>query len=172
MAQDQSQYLRWVIPSHRKPERGRTWYIIAGLIVLICCFFSFFTFSAWRIVFLGLNSNFLFILIIILSLIIMIINDSQPTEMLNVELGPEGFRLAAHFYSYDEIKNFAVIYKPKQSVKQLYFESKASLRPRISIPLRNMDALTVRNFLVRYLDEDLERDNIPLSEQLTKVLKL
>jgi len=46
------------------------------------------------------------------------------------------------------------------------------MHPRLSVPLRRMDALTVRNFLVRYLDEDLTRTVPPLSEQLTKLLKL
>ncbi len=92
--------------------------------------------------------------------------------MINFELGPEGIKIGSKFYDYDDIANFCVLYKPKQSIKKLYFEFKTSTRPRLSIPLRRMDALTVRNFLIRYLDEDLERNNEPLSEQLTKLLKL
>ena len=92
--------------------------------------------------------------------------------MVNVELSPEGLKLGQKFYSYDELKNFCVLYRPKESIKNLYFEFKNNMRPRLSLPLRNLDALTVRNFLVRYLDEDLERSNPPLSEQLTKLLKL
>ena len=98
--------------------------------------------------------------------------EKRPPEMINFELGPEGIKIGGKFYDYDDIKNFCVLYKPKQSIKQLYFEFKSSARQRLSIPLRRMDALTVRNFLVRYLDEDLERTNKPLSEQLTKLLKL
>ena len=56
--------------------------------------------------------------------------------------------------------------------KQLYFEYKSGLKPRLSIPLRRMDVLVVRNFLIKYLDEDLDRTDPPLSEQLTKVMKL
>jgi hypothetical protein len=91
---------------------------------------------------------------------------------VDVEIGPEGVKIGAKFFDYDEIKNFSVLYKPKQSVKSMYLEFKNSMRPRLAIPLRRMDALTVRNYLVRYLDEDLERTDPPLSEQLTKLLKL
>jgi len=166
------QYLRWQVPEYRLPKRNRNWYIIAGIFVIICLFFCFFTIRGWHLIFLGLGSNFLFALIIILSIIIMIINGKRSPLMIDFELGPEGVKIGRRFYDYDDFKNFSVIYKPKQGVKNLYLEHKASLSQRLSIPLRSQDALTIRNFLVRYLDEDLERTDIPLSEQLTKLLKL
>lgn len=172
MPQNEPKYIRWAVPEYRRPERSKYWYTIAGIIALICLFLCFFSFEGWSLVFLGARSNFLFALIIIAATIISILNENRPTIMVNVELGPEGVRVGQSFYDYDELKNFCVLYKPKMSLKNLYFEFKASLRPRLSLPLRRLDALTVRNFLVRYLDEDLERTNPPLSEQLTKLLKL
>ncbi len=102
----------------------------------------------------------------------MIINDSRPALMVDFEIGPEGIKIGQKFYDYDELKNFTVLYKPRESVKSLYFEFKNSMHPRLAIPLRRMEALTVRNLLVKYLDENLDRTEIPLSEQLTKLLKL
>jgi len=165
-------YLQWQVPEYRVPERGRVWYITAAVFLFFCIFFSFFTITNWKIVFLSYDSNFLFVLIIIIAAAIMYVNEKRPPEMINFELGPEGVKIGSKFYDYDELKNFCVLYKPKQSIKNLYFEFKNSARLRLSVPLRRMDALTVRNFLVRYLDEDLERANPPLSEQLTKLLKL
>jgi len=172
MAESLSQYLRWEIPEYRKPERSRRWYTAAIIIAAVLVFFCFFAFRDWRLVFLGLGSNFLFALIIVIAAIVVIIKDSQPPLMIKFEIGPEGIKLGGAFYDYDQFKNFCVLYKPKQSIKNLYLEYKNGLRPRLSIPLRRMDALTVRNFLARYLDEDLERTGPPLSEQLTKLLKL
>ncbi|MDD2684380.1 MAG: hypothetical protein PHY21_09700 [Candidatus Cloacimonetes bacterium] len=172
MPENKQKYLRWQIPEYHKPKRSRNWYIAALIFALIALFFCFFTIQSWQLVFLGMASNFLFALIILTAIIIMIINDSQPAMMVDFELGPEGVKIGRRFYDYDEIKNFAVIYKPKDSVKNLYMEYKNSIRPRLSVPLRRQDALTVRNFLIRYLDEDLDRTDPPLSEQLTKLLKL
>lgn len=172
MPQNNPQYLRWSIPDYRQPARSRNWYIAAGIIVFICLFFSFFSFDSWHLIFLGVSSNFLFALIIVIAAMIMILNSAQPATMINFELGPEGVKLGPNFYDYDLFKNFSVLYKPKQSIKTLYLEFKSTMRPRISVPLRRMDALTVHNFLTRYLDEDFERLNPPLSEQLTKLLKL
>ncbi|HBA36656.1 TPA: hypothetical protein DCZ15_02150 [Candidatus Falkowbacteria bacterium] len=165
-------YIRWSVPEYRTPKRGRNWYIFAGLFVFLCLFFSFFSLQAWRLTFLGPNSNFLFALIIVIAAAIMIVNKNRPPLMVNVELGPEGVKVGRRFYDYDDFKSFAVLYKPKQSLKNLYFERKSSASQRLSLPLRHLDALNVRNFLIKYLDEDLERTNPPLSEQLTKLLKL
>ena len=172
MPQSNSTKLHWQVPEYRVPDRSRTWYIIAAIFIFICLFLSFFTISAWHISFLGYNSNFLFAIIILISAAIMYINETREPEMIEIDLGPEGVKVGGKFYEYTEFKNFSVLYKPKQSLKSLYFEFKRSTHPRISIPLRRMDALTVRSFLVRYIDEDLERENQPLSEQLTKLLKL
>ena len=172
MAQNDPQYIRWQVPEYRVPKRGKKWYMAAGAIVLIMLFFCFFAFRGWHLVFLGTSSNYLFALFIIVVMIIMIINESRPPMMINVELGPEGVKIGSRFYDYDRIKNFVVLYKPRQSLKSVYFEFKGSVQPRISLPLRRLDALTVRNFLVRYLDENLERTEMPLSERLTKWLKL
>ena len=164
--------MRWSVPEYKKMERTRNWYIAAAIVGLICLFFSFFALRSWHLIFLGAGSNFLFALIIIIAAIVMIIAEGQPPIMVEIELGPEGITIGRRFYDYDGFKNFCVLYKPKRSIKNLYLEFKNSVRPRVSIPLRRLDALTVRNFLVQYLDENLERVEPPVSEQLTKLLKL
>ena len=172
MAENTKNYLKWQIPEYRIPERNQRWYTIALSLIVVLLFFCFFTISNWRLVFLGYSSNFLFALILIMAAVITFLNENRPPLILTVTLGPEGINVGSRFYDYDEFKNFCVLYKPKQSVKNLYLEFKNPMRPRLSIPLRRLDALTVRNFLVRYLDEDLERTQPPISEQLTKLLKL
>ncbi len=172
MADNLPQYIRWEIPEYHKQERGRNWYIITSVIALLLLFFCFFAFRDWRLVFLGLSSNFLFALIIIITAMVMIVKENQKPHLIKVELGPEGVKAGPMFFDYDQFKHFSVLYKPKQSVKNLYLEYKNGIRPRLSIPLRRLDALTVRNFLIKYLDEDLDRTDPPLSEQLTKLLKL
>ena len=172
MPSNNSSYLKWSVPEYRIPERSRNWYIAAGIFIFACLFFSFFSFRNWQLVFLGTSANYLFVLIIIMAVIIMVINGSRPPMMIKIEVGPAGIQVGRTFHNYDEFKSFAVLYKPQESVKNLYFEPKGSTRQRLSLPLRHMDPLTVRNLLIKYLNEDLERTEMPLSEQLTKLLKL
>lgn len=166
--------INWEVPEFQKQERSRTWYIIAGLIAFLMIFFSFFSlnFRPLSINYMPGNSNFMFALIIVLFIIIMIITESREAKMVKVKLDGEGLELGNKFYDYDKIKNFCVLYKPKEGLKNLYFELKNVTHFRISLPLNDLDALEVRNFLKRFLDEDLERTAPPISEQLTKLLKL
>ena len=167
------QALSWQVPEYEPKERNRKWYVIASIFLFVCLFFSFFEINSWKIVFLGVNSNFIFALILILSSIIMIINDGQEPVMVEFKIGPEGINIGKRFYDYDQLLHFSIIYKPSVEVKHLYLEFKNSFtHPRLSIHLYDQDPITVRNYLLRYLDEDLERLDPPLSEQLTKLLKL
>ncbi len=174
MPQDMKTQIIWEVPEFRKPQRNKNWYIITGIIAFLMIFFSFFSLSLrpLKFAFLGSNNNFLFALIIILAATIMFIIESREPKMIKVRLDINGVKLGDNFYEYDNIKNFCVLYRPKDSIKNLYFEFKNNLRFRLSIPLRSLDALAVRNFLKRYLEEDLERTHPPVSEQLTKILKL
>ena len=56
--------------------------------------------------------------------------------------------------------------------KNLYFEFNNVLKARISIPLEDMNPVKTRKHLLRFLSEDLERTDIPLSESLSKIFKL
>jgi len=167
------QYLSWQVPEYEQKERDRKWYVIATTFLFIFLFFCFFEISSWKIVFLGVNSNFIFALILVLSTIITLINDGQEPAMVDFKIGPEGINIGKRFYDYDELRHFSVIYKPNMEVKHLYLEFKNSfVHPRLSIHLYEQDPIAVRSYLLRYLDEDLERLGPPISEQLTKLLKL
>jgi hypothetical protein len=172
MADNQTSYIKWQIPEYRIPDRPKTWYSAALVLVVALLFSCFFTITNWRPVFLGYQSNFLFALVIILSAVVMIINENRPPKIIDIKIDSEGITVGSKFYDYDAFRHFSVIYKPKQSVKSLYMEFKNPITPRLSIPLRSLDPLKIRNFLVKYLDEDLERTEPPLSEQLTNRLKL
>ena len=166
------QYIKWQIPEYRIPDRSKTWYTAALILVVALLFSCFFAIENWIPVFLGYESNFLFALIIIMATAITIANENKPPRIVDIKLDTDGIQIGAKFHDYDEFKHFSVIYKPKQSIKNLYLEFKNVITPRLSIPLRSLDALTIRNYLAKYLDEDLERTGPPLSEQLTSRLKL
>lgn len=168
------QYLSWQIEEYDKHERNKYWYIIASLAWLLMIFFSFFTitFSPLSLNFLAYNSNFLFVFILVLFAIITIFNESHDPRMVDFRLGPEGVNIGHHFYDYDELKNFSVIFKPTIETRNLYLEFNNSIRHRLSVPLNGQDPIIVRQYLLRYLKENLDRTQPPVSEQLTKMLKL
>ncbi|MCX6795856.1 MAG: hypothetical protein NT165_04005 [Candidatus Falkowbacteria bacterium] len=164
--------ISWKFTDRNRPERGRRWYIFAGIFLAICLFISFFEIQNWRPVFQGYNSNFLFAVIIILAGIVMFINEHREPGELDFFADGDGLKIGEKFYDYDNIKDFSVLYKPKENLGKLYFEFKNPVQPRISLELGEQNPIAVRNFFLRYLQEDLDRLNEPLSEQLTRVLRL
>jgi len=152
--------IKWQVPEYDEHERGKRWYIFFSVAAFLLVLYAFF------------SNNFLFAVIIIISAIVIVLRDGQKPSLLKVSLASEGVTVGKKFHDYDEFKNFSLIYKPNQEVKNLYFEFNNVLKPRLSLPLKNTDPLLIRKYLLKYLAEDLERKDQPLSEALAKILKL
>ncbi len=150
----------WSVPEYTKYERTKTWYITASIITALLLIYSLWT------------ANFLFAVIIVIAGMVIILHDGGDPVMVRFSITDEGIIIGRKFYDFDEIKNFSIVYKPKKGVKNLYFEFKNALRHRLSIPLRDMNPLPIRENLLKYLDEDLERTDQPVSESIAKILKL
>lgn len=152
--------ISWKIPEYDKHKRGKKWYIISASIGLMFVIFSFF------------SGNFLFAAIIIIGAFIIITHDGQEPVKIDFAITDQGLKVGRNFYDYDVMKNFSIVYKPRENVKNLYFEFKNVVRPRLSIPIENINSLQIRENLLKYLSEDLERTGQPLSEFLAKIFKL
>lgn len=152
--------ISWEVPEYDKHDRAKSWYIKAGLIALLLVIYSF------------LTANFLFAIIVIIVSLVVVLHDGQEPERVVFSISDDGIIIGSRFYDYDDISNFSVVYKPSLEVKNLYFEFKSFFRHRLSIPLENMNPLPIREKLLKYLPEDLERTDQPLSEGLAKLFKL
>lgn len=152
--------MSWRVPEYEKHERGRGWYILAIIFGLI--------FLAYSLT----SGNFLFAAIIVIGALVIILHDGREPMLVDFSLTDQGIIVGQRFYDYDEIKDFSIIYKPHQEVKNLYFEFKSIIKPRLSIPLDNLNPLPIRENLLKYLPEDLERTDQPVSEALAKLFKL
>lgn len=150
----------WEIEEYTRHERTKQWYAIAISVALFLMLFSF------------LTGNFLFAVIIVITALVVILHDGSAPARVRVLLTSEGVSVGRKFYDYDEINDFTVIYKPQHGVKNIYFEFKSVLRHRLSVPLLMQDPLQIREFLLQYLEEDLDRTDQPLSEALAKIFKL
>lgn len=150
----------WQIPEYEKHKRTKLWYVMIIIIALALLLFAFFT------------KNFLFAVIIIMAGFVIILHDGREPELVKITVTDEGIIVGRKFYDYDEIKDFSIVYKPSQGIKNLYFEFKSAVRHRLSIPLLGMNPLQIREYLLKYLPEDLERTDQPLSEGLARLFKL
>ncbi len=152
--------IRWQVSEHNTYERGKNWFILFSFIVGICLLYSLF------------SQNFLFAVIIIIAGLTILMHDSEEASMIKFALTDEGVILGKKFYDYDEFENFALVYKPSQGIKNLYFEFKSNITPRLSIPLDDINPVKLHKILSDYVDEDHERTDPPVSEEISRFLKI
>ncbi len=152
--------IAWEVPEYHKHDRGRWWYIIFAVICMGLIIQAIFT------------GNFLFAVILVIAGFVIIINDARHPAPVSVRITTEGVMVGRKFYDYDEMKHFAIVYKPAEDLKRLYFEFKTVTKPRLSVALFDINPLYIREHLTKYLSEDLERLDEPTSEFLARILKL
>jgi len=151
--------ISWNFPEYIKHSRKRGWYIWSSLIALLIIVYSL------------LVTNYLFALLVVMFGIILIINHRQDPQKINFTIDHDGIHLDKKLYKYKDIDKFWVIYQPPHA-KNLYFEFKTSIRPKLSIPLDKQDPLEIKSFLRQYLEEDLEQEEESLTDIFGRIFKL
>ncbi len=151
--------ISWNFPEFIKYERSRGWYVIALIIGGLLLLYAVVT------------VNFLFALIVIIVAVILFLKTSEEANNIEFTIYEAGIKVGEKFYEYKELKNFYLIYEPPE-VKSLYLDFQSSLRPRLQIPLEDKNPVKVREILLDYLNEDLDKENEPISDGLGRILKL
>ncbi len=151
--------LQWTFSESPEQQRSPSWYVWLGVISGGLLIYSVFTF------------NFLFVVFIVLTDIIIISTSKKNPNEINAIISKDGISIGNKFYLYRDLGKFWIIYQPP-TVKTLYFEFKNRFRPLLSVPLENQNPLKIKETLTQFLLEDLEQEKEPVSEQIKKILKL
>ncbi len=146
---------RWTIKEYEDHTRDKRWYIVMSLVASVLILFGLF------------SGNFLFSLIIILFGIILYLQSHQRAPDVLISITDLGVLIGSRFYPYGELEGFYIIYEPPH-VKSLFLETKSWFRPRIQIGLVDMNPIAVRDSLLGFLDEDLDKEDEPFSEQFAR----
>lgn len=149
--------LSWSFFEFEEYKRGKAWYIAGGLIAL------------FLIVSALLMTNFLFAMIIILVCIILLLQIQKQPRRLNFSIAKDGIKIENKFYSYQDLKSFWIIYRPPE-IKKLYIQNKRKFSFLILIPLEDQDPNKVREVLLKYLDEEKDKEE-SFAEKLSRQLK-
>jgi len=150
--------ISWEFPEFIKFDRGFWWYVVASVIALGLLAYAFFT------------DNRLFMIIIVLTVIIFVIANSRSPERVAFALTDTGVIVKDKFIPYPEITNFWIIYLPPH-VKTLYLEPRSIFSPRIQVHLEGQNPSEVREILLQFLYEDLEKEEEPQSETFGRLLR-
>jgi len=149
----------WSFPEYVKAKRSKNWYFFTTIIVLALLTYAI------------LTTNFLFALIIILGVTILIISGKREPKEVDFKITEDGLEVDKDFYPYKDIKHFWIVYEPPE-VKTLFIVFRNMLKPRLSIPLEDQDPVKIRKILLQYIEENLEKEDEPISDYLKRTLKL
>ncbi|PIR06723.1 MAG: hypothetical protein COV55_02670 [Candidatus Komeilibacteria bacterium CG11_big_fil_rev_8_21_14_0_20_36_20] len=152
-------FATWEFPEFEKPPRNKWWYLafaVAAILLLIFAYFS---------------KNYLFAIIIVLFLVIYIINEKKEMATIQTILTEDGILINDKLIEYKDIQNFYIVYLPPE-IKNLYLQPKNSLKQRITLPLQQQNPVEIRQILLQYLDEDLAKEDVPNSENISRILRL
>lgn len=150
--------LGWETYEFEPHERSKQWYMIAGLIVTALLVFAL------------VSSNFLFAIIVLLASIVFLLNNLHKPHVVAVHITDSGIAFGDEFYSYDDIKDFSVIYNPP--VALLYVDFHGFWRPMLRINLEQVNPNLVRESLLPFALENLDREDENLTDTIERVYKL
>jgi hypothetical protein len=139
-------------------KKDKKWYFFSILLLLIAVGWSFY------------DQNFLFGVILIMFYMIVLIYESRQPQLVDFVVTPLGIMTGKKFYYWREIEHFYIIYRA-QGIKNLYLELSGVLGGRLVIPLDGQNAVALRDYFLRYIKEDLEREAEPIGEQFRRLLR-
>ena len=149
----------WMVDEYERYDRGPFWYgaaVTAGLGLLI-----------WAVA----TQNFLFAVMVIMFGVLIGLAALRHPRRVPVVLTDLGIGVGGRFWSWRELKNFWLIYEPPE-IKTLYVSFRHSIAPHLTVPLEDENPLPIREGLLRFLPEDLTKDEEPLSDWLSRLIKL
>lgn len=163
MAENQSNkgdvLMQWTFPEFTEHTRSRGWYI--GFLVIL----------ALLVLYSLLTSNYTFLMFIVLLALIMVLRFRRPPLDVMFSIRDEGLEVGRRFYPWRELKDFWILYRPPE-IKKLYVEFKATARPSLDIALQAQNPLRIRQLLTEHLLENTEREEEPMTDQVTRYLKI
>jgi hypothetical protein len=140
-------------------ERSKRWYIAASAIGLFLILYALFT------------ANFIFGVIVLMFAVITLLRDLKKPSRIPVHITTAGLVFGNDFYKFDEIRDFSLTYDPPE-VQNLYVSFHGRLQPILSIDLEDMNPNEVRQTLLPFVFENLEREGESLTDVLRRVYKL
>jgi len=152
-------HINWQFPEYVNRRKTVLWYVIVAGALAFCLIYAIAT------------ANYLFAVIMGISAFILVFQQFQAPRSIPVVLGEDGIIIDRRFYPYKTLKSFSIIYEPPQS-KYLFLDFQSGVKGSMSVPLEDMNPLTVREVLLNYIEENLERDSESFHETFEKMIRM
>jgi hypothetical protein len=147
--------MQWNAPEYKQYDRPKSWYLILLLIAGILIVISLIT------------ANYLLVIItVILAVIVNSITRNDPKD-LDIAVTKKGVKIGEKLYTFaEDLNSFWILYNPPE-LKTLNFKRQQRFMPEISIQLEKQNPLKIREFLLEYLEEEIEREE-HMADQISR----
>lgn len=138
--------ISWSAPEFVYYHKTAGWYTAFFAIAAV-----FIGWAAWR------KDFFLISVLLIIFILAFVFGRRQPKNV-KITLTEQGLKIKGLLYRYDTVlKSFWIVYRLPEA-KTLNFETTNYLNHEITVQLGDQNPLEARDFLLKYLPEDLERE--------------
>ncbi len=151
--------LAWEVDEYERHDRGIQWYVVSIIIGTALIIYALAT------------ANFMFAVIIIMVGVILFLTGMKHPKRIPVVLIDNGLLIGEVFHPFRMMRDFSVIYDPPE-VKVLYIDFHSVWRPLMSIPLKDTDPVVVRECLMPFVVENLNRNEESLTDLVSRLYKL
>ena len=150
--------LQWKAPEYIIHQKGKTWFLIAGIITLLLVIYAIYTDSAtMAIVFIVLAGVYY-------------LTHNQIPKIIDISIAEMGVFIDKKFYPYNMINSFWIVYHPP-FVHSLYLRLSGKTFTKLVIQLDAQDPVEVRRALAKEIPE-VEGGSESISEMLIRMLRL
>ncbi len=148
----------WEAPEYIKHEKGKTWFTVAGIIILLLVLWGLYT-DSWStaVVFLLLGGVYY-------------LSHTHTPSRIKITISEIGIKVGENYYPYSHIKAFWMHYHPP-FVKTLNFRTLDRFFKEVTIQLDGQDPVPIRTYLARQIPE-WEGKEESLIDILTRIFKL
>ncbi|MBI4050194.1 MAG: hypothetical protein HY398_01970 [Candidatus Doudnabacteria bacterium] len=152
-----SEEISWAAPEFIHYPKNKVWFWILG------------TASVLVIVYFLWQKDFLTTALFILLFAVIFYFSKVEPKTVAIKLDSSGVKYGEVKIPYQQIKTFWIVYEPPE-VKTLNFETTSYFNSSVTIQLDREDPVQVREFLLKYLPEDLHREE-SFTDRIARKLK-
>jgi hypothetical protein len=150
--------LHWEMPEYAHHEKGKTWFFVAGIIVLAIIIYA-----------LIVAEYSMAIVFALLAGVYYILHNETPRN-ITVNITTLGIIVDKDFFQFSDIQHFWIVYQPPK-VSVLYLRPVKRLSSDIRIELRDQNPMVIRNLLKTQIKE-LQGEGENLIDKMTRWLRL
>lgn len=139
--------IEWEAPEYNHSVKSNEWYWIMAAVALI-----FIIIGVWM-------QNFLFIIIIFLSVFSIALFSARHPNLIHFALTSRGLKIDKRIFPYEDLESFWMHYNPPHQ-KEVGIISKKLFMPRIVVPTGDTDPNKIREQLVKFVAEEPHTESI------------